>query len=43
MPLSRKDTKIVLQTSIPPGTEVYHFVGGLGRGVMANQREEINS
>jgi hypothetical protein len=34
------EIKIVLEISIPPGTAVIHCIGGLGRGVMANQCEE---
>ncbi len=33
----------MLETSIPSGTEVIHYMGGLGRVVMANQREEKHS
>jgi hypothetical protein len=37
---ARREIKIVLETSIPLGTEVrIHYLGGLGKGIMANQRE----
>ncbi len=40
---SRREIEIVLETSVPPGTEVYHYVDGLGKGIMANQREQKDS